>query len=598
MRKKQSVPPTRAVTGSDPVSLVADPHALGSPRIPGRWKLIAGAILVAVATLALMLVTSPRLAIVWDEGYTLGREARIRDWVRALLDPARFASTWRPPSLELVQDDGMRPPTPPEIDTRAELLGPRAMHWFWPFGREEPHGHPPFYAILGMAGDLLAPGWQALPRARVGPILAFSLVAGALYASLARRFGPWPAALGAGAWVLQPQLFGHGHYATTDGPLASLWVGATLAFAEAAIPPTTVPGATGARRPPPRWRWVVVFGVLAGWAADTKLTGWFLPVPLLAWTALYRSRRGAWTLAVGGVLAVATLYAFNPPWWSDPVGGVERFLRSNLTRGRTIPIPVQFFGRTYLTPVESLPWYNSLAWTAIATPVGFLTLTVAGLARAAGRARSESLGVLFVLGFAAPLVLRALPHTPGHDGVRQLLPALGGLALVASLGAASAIERLGRWGKLVIIAALAEGAAGVALMMPVPLSYFSPAVGGLPGATSLGMEPTYFWDALSDDALDWLDLNTPPGQKVKFATEPTSWLYLRDTGRLRPGFLPWEPGRYAWYVLQNRPGAFWPFDRALIDEVEPVFVVRKWGVPLVWIFPYGEFEVRQRRPSP
>ena len=545
-----------------------------------------------------MLATSPRLAIVWDEGYTLGREARIRAWVRALRDPARFASTWRPPSLELVQADGTRPPHPAEIDTRAELLGPRAMNWFWPFGREEPHGHPPFYAILGLAGDLLAPGWQALPRARVGPILAFALVAGAMYASLARRFGPWPAALGAGAWVLQPQLFGHGHYATTDGPLASLWVGAILAFAEAAIPPAAIPGATGARRPHPRWGWVVVFGVLAGWAADTKLTGWFLPVPLLAWTALYRSRRGAWTLAVGGVVAVATLYAFNPPWWSDPIGGVERFLRSNLTRGRTIPIPVQFFGRTYMTPVESLPWYNSLAWTAIATPVGFLALTVAGLARAIGRARSESLGVLFALGFAAPLVLRALPHTPGHDGVRQLLPALGGLALVASLGAASAMERLGRWGKVVIVAALAEGAASIALMMPVPLSYFSPAVGGLPGATSLGMEPTYFWDALSDDALDWLNRHTGPGQKVQFATFPTSWLYLRETGRLRPGLLPWEPGRYAWYVLQNRPGALRPIDRALIDEVEPAFVVRKWGVPLVWIFPFGEVEARQRRPAP
>ncbi len=588
MRRKQSEPPARPAPVSDPVS-----DGAGATRVTGRWKITAGAVSVTVATLALMLATSPRLAIVWDEGYTLGREARVRAWMQALRQPARFASTWRPPSLELVQADGTRPPQADEIDTRAELLGPRAMNWFWPFGREEPHGHPPFYAILGLAGDLLTPGWQALPRARVGPILAFSLVAGAIYVSLARRFGPWPAVLGAGAWVFQPQLFGHGHYATTDGPLASLWVGGLLAFAEAAIPPDDA----GARRPQPRWGWVVVFGVLAGSAADTKLTGWFLPVPLLVWTTLYRSRRGAWALVIGGVVAVATLYAFNPPWWSDPIGGVERFLRSNLTRGRTIPIPVQFFGRTYLTPVESLPWYNSLAWTAIATPVGFLALTVVGLARAVGRARSESLGVLFVLGFAAPLVLRALPHTPGHDGVRQLLPALGGLALVASLGAASAMERLGRWGKRVVVVALAEGAASVSLMMPVPLSYFSPAVGGLPGATSLGMEPTYFWDALSDDALDWLNRHTGPDEKVQFATFPTSWLYLRETGRLRPGLLPREPGRFAWYVLQNRPGALGPIDRALIAEVEPAFVVRKWDVPLVWIFPFGEVEARRHLPA-
>ena len=79
--------------------------------------------------------------------------------------------------------------------------------------------------------------------------------------------------------------------------------------------------------------------------------------------------------------------------------GVERFLRSNLTRGRTIPIPVQFLGRTYMTPVESLPWYNTLAWTAFATPVGFLALALVGAGRAAlpGPVASRS-GVLVALG--------------------------------------------------------------------------------------------------------------------------------------------------------------------------------------------------------
>ena len=59
---------------------------------------------VAIATLALMIATEPRLAIVWDEGYTLGREARIRAWFRALRDPKEFARTWQPPAVELVQD--------------------------------------------------------------------------------------------------------------------------------------------------------------------------------------------------------------------------------------------------------------------------------------------------------------------------------------------------------------------------------------------------------------------------------------------------------------------------------------------------------------
>src|SRR5947208_6699102 len=98
---------------------------------------------VALATATLMVSTEPRLSIVWDEGYTLGREARLRDWFRALADPERFAAGWRPPTVELVQQDGTPPPRPNRIDTRAKLLlDPEVLAWFWPFAREEPHGHP------------------------------------------------------------------------------------------------------------------------------------------------------------------------------------------------------------------------------------------------------------------------------------------------------------------------------------------------------------------------------------------------------------------------------------------------------------------------
>src|SRR5262249_7336407 len=146
----------------------------------------------------------------------------------------------------------------------------------------------------------------------------------------------------------------------------------------------------------------------------------------------------------------------------------------------------------YQTPNQSLPWYNTLVWTVFVTPVGFLALAVTGAVRAARRFRSKPVGTLIVGNWLFLLLLRALPHTPGHDGVRQFLPAFGVLAVVAGLGAASAIDRLGRWGRGAVAVALAEGALSVALMMPVPLSYFSPVVGGLPGATALGMEPTYY----------------------------------------------------------------------------------------------------------
>jgi hypothetical protein len=534
-----------------------------------------------------MLATERHLSIVWDEGFTLGREARIRDWVRALANPGRFASGWQPPGAELVSDT-MRPPLPASIDTRAKLFEPRVLAWFWPFAREEPHGHPPFYAIVGMIGDMIAPSWEALPRARLGPIIVFSLTAGALFTFVANRWGAWAGALSAGAWALQPHLFAHGHYATYDALLSSLWVDAIMAFDLA----VKCDQPRKARNP--SWPWAIVFGLLAGWAADTKLTGWFLPIPLLVWTGLMRDRRGALTLLLSGGIALIALYAFNPPWWNEPIAGMERFFQSNLSRAKTRPIKILFLGQIISTPDGSLPWYNTLVWTVMVTPVGFLLFAIVGAARALRRFRSEPFGMLAVSNWVFLLVLRALPHTPGHDGVRQFLPAFGCLSLVAGLGGVSIVDRFGRWGKSLIVAALAEGAVSIALMMPVPLSYYSPLMGGLPGATALGMEPTYYWDAFTPDALEWINEHTGADGKVLFASNPSSWSYLHETAHLKPGHLPTDRGVWKWYVVQNRPGILSAYDHALIARSQPSYVFKKCGVPLLWIFPYSDLDALQR----
>src|SRR5439155_4700571 len=188
--------------------------------------------------------------------------------------------------------------------------------------------------------------------------------AGAIVTFVARRWGLWAAALAAGSWVFQPNHFGHGHYASYDAVLSSLWTLAIIVFAQAVEP------RAGAHRGAIRWGWTTAFGLILGCAAATKLTGWFLPLPFLVWAGLYRSRQAAQTLLSGLLIATAVLLALIPPWWSDPIGGVVRFFHSNLTRGQTIVIPVLFLGKAYLTPNQSLPWYNTLAWTVLVTPVG------------------------------------------------------------------------------------------------------------------------------------------------------------------------------------------------------------------------------------
>ncbi|MFO0958728.1 MAG: glycosyltransferase family 39 protein [Isosphaeraceae bacterium] len=547
--------------------------------MPPAWRRAAEPAAAFVAVLALMIATEPRLAIVWDEGYTLGREARVRGWLgklRGQSDPPQR------PRYELVQLDNARAVVPPPPPTAGPFDHARLLY-SWPFGREEPHGHPPFYAIVGMLGDLVAPGWEVLPRARLGPMVAFSLAAAWIYSALRARAGAWAAVAGASTWALHPHLFAHGHYATVDAILASLWVIAVLAFARASGADEPAEG-----RRSPDWAAAVVAGLAVGWAADTKLTGWFLPVPFLLWSLIPgpNRRRIALTWAVLLPVAALAFYAFNPPIWMAPVEGIARFLRSNLTRDKTIVIPVLFLGHVYETPRESLPWYNTLAWTLFATPVGMLAMGLVGCWRSLADRAVRGLGSLVLIHWLFLLALRALPNTPGHDGTRQILTAFGLLAILAGLGAGWLATR--RWGRYLIVASLVELAVSLAAFLPVPLSYYSPAIGGLPGAYSLGLEPTYFWDSLDSEAIAWLNANTPEGRGIAFATNPTSFMYLQRTGKLPAAITPEQTPSPAWFVLQNRPGEFREGHLRLIREGHPAYVGSKFGVPLIWVYPFDE----------
>ena len=163
------------------------------------------------------------------------------------------------------------------------------------------------------------------------------------------------------------------------------------------------------------------------------------------------------------------------------------------------------------------------------------------------------------------------------------------MALVAGLGVST---RPSLRSRSLVVAAVLEGAVSIAVMMPVPLSYFSPAVGGLPGAAAIGFEPTYYWDTLTSDVLGWVNEHTDPGRSIAFLGAPTSYYYLKQSGRLRPPAIPFDRSiPWQWYLVQNRPGAMDAMDRALIDRYgHRRRLLSKLGVPLVWAFERSEME--------
>ncbi|CAN5852684.1 hypothetical protein BH23PLA1_BH23PLA1_13460 [soil metagenome] len=85
------------------------------------------------------------------------------------------------------------------------------------------------------------------------------------------------------------------------------------------------------------WPWTILFGLAWGCSLANKLTGWFLPIPLVAWVILYRDWRAAKLFVQAGLLAFLVLYALLPTWWLDPIQGLREFLGSNLARHEPAP---------------------------------------------------------------------------------------------------------------------------------------------------------------------------------------------------------------------------------------------------------------------
>ena len=328
----------------------------------------------------------------------------------------------------------------------------------------------------------------------------------------------------------------------------------------------------------------------ASWPAarrDTKFTGWFLPLPFLAWTGLYRNRPGSHRLWAVGWSPRRVLYLLNPPWWSDPIGGVDAVpaLEPGPRPRRSHPDPVSRQGLS-TTPDGSLPWYNTLVWTVFVTPVGFLALAL-GLASAVDpsvgsspRARWSPDTGRFLL------ILRALPHTPGHDGVRQFLPGVRHAGPARRTRRGALVDRFGRGASAGDRRVAGGGAVSVALMMPVPLSYYSPIVGRLARRNGARDGADLLWDALTEEPgvasrahAARADGSIPP--------QTHSWLYLRDVGELPPALFRSRPGAVELVRRSEPPGGFSP-DRAA-RRARPARVHRpEAGRPLVWIFPYDQ----------
>jgi hypothetical protein len=505
--------------------------------------------------------TAPGIPIVWDEGEYLVRAHQITEWFRYL--PGAFSR------------DGMQ------------------RHWLFINYSE---GHPAGFAIpIALSQWLTSALVDPLTAARLGPITLFSLACGVVAVRLKGSHGRAAAIAAPLAMLTLPRIFSEAHFATQDGQLTAWWL---ILWAVQSTHDTSRAS-------------TVLLGTVLGLTTATKFTGWLAWAPTALVQLARRNRAAARQLLMVAALGLLTFYAVNPPLWFSPFSGMGEHFHRSLDRANTLNISTQFLGRIY-NVTNPLPWYNTIVWLALATPLPTFVLGIAGLLHCL--LKRNLFAVTLILHWLTLMVVRALPGAPPHDGIRLFLPAFGFWCVFAAIGTQSAFNAISaiaapRWRlamRAALVIALAAPAVTVARYYPQTLSHYSLLAGGLRGAANIGMEPAYWWDALDNDVLRWLNQRTDPHEGVAFSSIANMG-QLHAWGRLRPRDVHPETDSFKWYVLQNRPGMFSRTDRMLMRGEQPVFVKyagrRRAGaavpsdldVPLIAIFSFDQYQRARRR---
>ncbi|QGJ69671.1 Hypothetical protein PBC10988_13530 [Planctomycetales bacterium 10988] len=514
-----------------------------------------------LAGLLLFISTSDSIPMVWDEGDYIRRGQLVQSRI-------------------LNKDAPQNASSPPLA---------------WPFLNVR-EGHPSGFIYPIALGEWLAPAsWSPLTRYRYGPMICFSLAGGCLFYRLAREASSLAGIVTCLALFGQSRLFAHAHFATQDGQLVA-WTLIAWAFFSPALR---------------SWIACGFWGICLGMLLSVKFSA-LLVIPTFWIAVLFLWSRRAWvSIFISTAIAISTFWIFNPPLWTEPLEGLKAYFRLNLNRQENFNITGYFLGGYYDLD-HPLPWYNSLFWLAIVLPLPWLILGLFGLGHwcfISIRDRKDHCFLLSALGILAVfLITRAMPGVPVHDGVRLFLPAFGVWAIFVGWGTHHFMRwslcEFSRWKAaswLILFGTMLGGVHGAARYFPQNLSYYNLLIGGLRGATDAGMEPTYWWDGLDAEALNWLHEHTPEGEKIGFSACSVQNLQLLQEWKiLQRGTLRHQPGAYRWYVVQNRPSGMNPIDQYLIANEKPAF--RKyihppsddWGpwkldVPLLEVYSMEQF---------
>jgi len=472
--------------------------------------------------------------------------------------------------------------------------------------------HPPLGRwLLGLASTLCEPFQIMLNGAdptglyvlsgRLAPTLGYAILVGVVVAESSRR---WSRAAGIGAgWALlvMPRVFAHAHLAALDTFLSLFWTTALLAGVRAMEPTASA-------------RTIAAAGALWSLALLTKIHAWLL-LPILAiWAITRLSWRCAIKVFTVWTLTGVGLFLAGWPWlWYDTWARWKAYWGTSVQRAT---IMVEYFGQVMAD--REVPWHYPWVFFAVTVPIGLQLLGILGLAEGWRHRRVDRFPWLLA---ATIVVFLGLFSTriPVYDGERLFLHVFPAWAMLIGLGFGRLWQRWGthRTGRCLLAGLLVAQSYGALTLHPFGLSYYNLLTGGLPGAERLGLELTYWGDAVDRVLLDRLAAEIRPGASAALA--PT--LYpgqgiLTTTGPLVRREVVLQDDAAAieseWVVLSRRQAYWRPELTARLGSGtgQRIFTRNRQGVWLsaLWHFPHdhpgrvraarGVYQDRTSFPSP
>jgi 4-amino-4-deoxy-L-arabinose transferase-like glycosyltransferase len=432
---------------------------------------------------------------------------------------------------------------------------------------------------------------------RFGPILLVALLVALLYLMIAEMYGKGAGLFASVALMCLPRFFFHAHLAALDVPVAVFSFGLTFLFWK-----------TFDRK---SWAWGLLWGLVWGLAVAIKPNGAFTPIALVIWFVIFHRKQFValiLRLVLMGIAAVLTFFLVWPWLYYQTWARVMAYIQFNLNH---YEIGQWYLGHYYFPP----PWHYVFVMLWAVVPITVMVLFLAGMVRAGKGKRDGGLGWLLIINVIVVILPFILSSNYHHDDERLFMPVFPFLAALAGIGFSwlvaglkKLLERIKR-PTLVVPAALILGIAlltpqlvAMVGLYPHLLSYYSEGVGGLPGATRLGLETTY-WNETYAAAIPYINGYANSGDSI-WVEDKAVFLYYQKIGQLRPDV--WFTSQYPesvpgkkdnglfgeadWYIFTYRQSQYGTggeknyLPLQILETQKPVYQISYQGVPLMKIF--------------